>query len=305
MGQVHKWDGRTWTTYDLLVLDGFASEALVGGGAPVSMTVAPNGTLWVASCPYYEDKVHYSGGLHSYDGNEWKIYTYGGVPYTAASTPTAIGCDNGGQIFVGFNYGSVNRYRFDGTSWNADTADPIVKHSAVNCFVTSRSGKVFYIGVWDTIAGHVMTYSGVFQYQSNGSTTFDPLGLGADMKLSFSEDGSLWGCTYNGLWVNHATSGVASEPDNTASLSVYPNPFNNTATISYSLPTESAVTIDVFNAIGVRVAELSRDVREPSGEHSTAFDGRALPGGTYCVQIRALTNEGTVLSQSAYLSLLR
>ena len=63
-------------------------------------------------------------------------------------------------------------------------------------------------------------------------------------------------------------------------------------TISYSLPEESPVTIEVFNVLGQRVATLVEATSKPAGRHAIAWDARhmaqgKLPSGTYVVRFEA------------------
>jgi hypothetical protein len=67
----------------------------------------------------------------------------------------------------------------------------------------------------------------------------------------------------------------------------YPNPFNPTTTISYSLPTESDITISVFNTLGELVKSFEQGVRN-NGFHSFVFDGSNLSSGVYFYKITAL-----------------
>ncbi len=56
------------------------------------------------------------------------------------------------------------------------------------------------------------------------------------------------------------------------SLSNYPNPFNPTTTINYSIPRRRNIELAVFNVKGQRIKTLINDVM-PSGEHSVIWDG--------------------------------
>jgi hypothetical protein len=70
---------------------------------------------------------------------------------------------------------------------------------------------------------------------------------------------------------------------------VYPNPFNGTAVISYSLKIPRRVQIRVLNAAGQEVRVLS-DATMPVGRHNILWDGRDAQGdevaaGAYYVQV--------------------
>ncbi|MCK6562263.1 phytase [candidate division KSB1 bacterium] len=66
----------------------------------------------------------------------------------------------------------------------------------------------------------------------------------------------------------------------------YPNPFNPATTITYSVPEESAVKLQVYNLAGQIVATLVNR-RVPAGRHQATFDAAALPTGVYIAVLRA------------------
>ena len=55
-------------------------------------------------------------------------------------------------------------------------------------------------------------------------------------------------------------------------LSNYPNPFNPTTTINYSLKENSKVSLNIYNIKGQKVKQLVSD-HLPSGQHSVVWDG--------------------------------
>jgi photosystem II stability/assembly factor-like uncharacterized protein len=63
-------------------------------------------------------------------------------------------------------------------------------------------------------------------------------------------------------------------------LAVYPNPFNPTATISFSLPAAQLVQIRVMDVLGRTVQEALLG-KMTAGAHDIRFDGSALPSGLY------------------------
>ena len=79
-----------------------------------------------------------------------------------------------------------------------------------------------------------------------------------------------------------------------ASFSVeqnYPNPFNPTTTIDYSLPSQSRVSIRIYNVLGQSIRTLV-DETQSAGEYSVTWDGKnqageAVSTGLYFYRIQA------------------
>jgi len=67
---------------------------------------------------------------------------------------------------------------------------------------------------------------------------------------------------------------------------VYPNPFNPTASIKFSLRDKVHVTAMVFNLLGREVAVLS-DRPMTAGSHQLTFDGSNLTSGIYFLRFEA------------------
>ncbi|MEP2011452.1 MAG: T9SS type A sorting domain-containing protein [Balneola sp.] len=67
----------------------------------------------------------------------------------------------------------------------------------------------------------------------------------------------------------------------------YPNPFNPSTTIQFGLPEQSAVSLEVFDILGRKVATLLNKETRTAGRHSIRFDGRALASGVYLYRLRA------------------
>jgi hypothetical protein len=66
----------------------------------------------------------------------------------------------------------------------------------------------------------------------------------------------------------------------------YPNPFNPTTTIVFHVAARSHVSLNVYDMLGRKVAQLINEEMMP-GKYKTAFDGAALPSGAYFYRLQA------------------
>ena len=83
----------------------------------------------------------------------------------------------------------------------------------------------------------------------------------------------------------------SQHPTHFALAPAFPNPFNGSTQITYTLAAESPVELRVYNALGQAVRTLLRQQRE-AGTHQIHWDGRddqgrALASGTYLLIMRA------------------
>ena len=67
-------------------------------------------------------------------------------------------------------------------------------------------------------------------------------------------------------------------------LGARPNPATRATTLRFRLAQAAHVRMDVYDALGRRVATLADGTREP-GEHELTLDGRALPAGVYLCRL--------------------
>ena len=70
---------------------------------------------------------------------------------------------------------------------------------------------------------------------------------------------------------------------------LYPNPFNPFLTVSYSLPSETTVSISIYNMLGERVSTLINERYLASGYHRVRWDASVFPSGMYFVKIQTPT----------------
>ncbi|MEM6645238.1 MAG: T9SS type A sorting domain-containing protein [Bacteroidota bacterium] len=83
----------------------------------------------------------------------------------------------------------------------------------------------------------------------------------------------------------------------------YPNPFNPSTAIPFSLPEAAEVTLDVFDILGRRVLDQPNTLYAP-GRHAITVDASAWASGTYIYRIRA-TSAGTTQQASGRMMLVK
>lgn len=87
-------------------------------------------------------------------------------------------------------------------------------------------------------------------------------------------------------WMIDSTD-AADDPvivPNDFALVAYPNPFNATTTLQFTLSQSSPVSLKVFDLLGREVATIVNDTRE-AGTHEVAFDGTSFSSSIYFARL--------------------
>jgi hypothetical protein len=71
----------------------------------------------------------------------------------------------------------------------------------------------------------------------------------------------------------------------------FPNPFNPTTTIDYQLPTDSRVSIVVYDLLGQEIKRLVDEVKQ-AGYHDQRFDAAGIASGVYFYRMTAHPLDG-------------
>jgi len=74
------------------------------------------------------------------------------------------------------------------------------------------------------------------------------------------------------------------EPEAGYKFSGYPNPFSNNATLTYTIPENGKVKLNVYNAIGKLVSELVNET-QAGGNHTVVFSQQSLSYGMYTFKL--------------------
>jgi len=88
----------------------------------------------------------------------------------------------------------------------------------------------------------------------------------------------------NGVFTISGLSEIESAPGKISLDSAYPNPFNPTTTISFGLPVDSEVSIQIYNLQG-RVVETLASQFMQAGYHSVTWNANNYSSGVYFVKM--------------------
>jgi hypothetical protein len=77
----------------------------------------------------------------------------------------------------------------------------------------------------------------------------------------------------------------------------YPNPFNPSTTISYAVPVQSQVKIEIYNSIGENITELV-NLNQSAGSYQVTWSAEYIPSGIYFYSMEAIPSDGSEFFRS-------
>gem|GEM_PF-1876618 len=173
------------------------------------------------------------------------------------------------------------------------------------------------IGYWSAnVSGGVSPYS--YQWQARntcrtgyncGSETWQP--AGTQQTISYTYSSSVYSLelkvTVTDNQSTSTTSGIYTvyyDPPSYSLTATGPNPFNPTTNLSYALPEQADVTMEVYNIMGRKVATLADGSKQP-GRYTVRFDASHLASGMYLVHFTARAASGQITRKTMKLQLLK
>jgi hypothetical protein len=164
-----------------------------------------------------------------------------------------------------------------------------LSNGIVSVTATNLSVKVTLTGNSGAVAGELVDGSGTV-VASNNSTSTNPFTLTAPgpglyrVNAGYKAPSMRWDSSL--VQVTAATSVRMDVPLEFSLEGNYPNPFNPTTTIAFSLPEPERAKLTVFDLQGNVVATLVNG-RTEEGRHTAVFDGTGLPSGVYFYRLQA------------------
>jgi hypothetical protein len=291
IGNLAKWDGQSWSSvgtsfnlesnqfiWSLASYEGYliAGGDFAGPSNPGNRVARFDGTNWLPMGPGFSDRVRalgvhngdlFAGGkfvdIHGKDflrriarwnGSNWENVGGGlnGVPRTF----TSLGQD----LIAGGSFGSTGGgiaariARWNGQEWSG-------LGSGAGFDVTTAWGR----GLDLYICG---------QFENAGLKPARYIGLWTD-EVPPSPEGPL----------------VVQEHAATSTIALFPNPFRESTTIRYSVPSAGHVTLQLFDVTGRRIRDLVETTQD-EGEHRITWNGmdsagRAVVPGVFFYRLEA------------------
>lgn len=90
-------------------------------------------------------------------------------------------------------------------------------------------------------------------------------------------------------FINFNNLGIEEHPETFVLKHNYPNPFNPSTTIVFGLPEAADVTLEIYNAIGRKVATIINE-RMDAGYHDFIWDASGVASGVYFYRMKAQGN---------------
>lgn len=161
--------------------------------------------------------------------------------------------------------------------WTSDSEDP----ATFNPVATVPASQLYYIDTWTTLG---KPYDYTTYYAVKAKNSYNKFSLLSNSIGTYTVRPPRKESEFGEEEI------IAEETPNEYSIISYPNPFNPAAKIQFSLPTESRVTLEVYNILGERVSELLNEVRQ-AGTMEVQFNGASMPSGIYIYRFRAVSLE--------------
>ncbi|MEB2296615.1 MAG: T9SS type A sorting domain-containing protein [Ignavibacteria bacterium] len=216
----------------------------------------------------------------------------------------AIGGFNGKLSFYE-NTGNPASYEFTsnpayfGTLDIGDNSTPFFidynEDDVLDLFSGSRNGEMFYFKndgnnispIWSLITNQFIPEN----FGGNTFPCFFDIDNDTDSDLFL---GNVKGGLY--FYLNSMITSVAEwelTPVDNYSIATFPNPFNPSTRIKYSIPDNGFVNLSVYNLLGEKIAQLVNEIKT-AGEYESEFDGSGLASGVYIAKLVSNNNHHTI-----------
>ena len=249
---VSSFDGQTWATYT--EANGLVDNTIY------AIAVDSNNTTWFGT----------RKGLSSFDGSLWTTHDAGGFLVEVIVRDIAVDMDN--VKWIGTDNGVAS---FDGEQWTIFTTENsgLVYDFVVSIAIDHNNVKWFGCA----FNGGLASFDGTTWKQY---TRRDGLVSEQINDIAVDRNNVKWFATnygiasYDDTKQNNPAFTLSDVPQQSLKLTGnYPNPFNPSTTIEFTLSESDFTTIAIYNITGQKIRELAADYM-PAGTHSLVWDGK-------------------------------
>ena len=257
---------------------GKGSPYIATGDCRLQNVVMQDGFLHTAfSMKYGGGKIKPGAGIRYL-----KISTAGLVATNVSSFTSAVDqyypsvtVDGSGNMFVVFSRSSATEYA------------SMYKTGMMTTETAIEAGTLVKAGQGLVTNGRWGEYNGIHNDPSNSGAVW--------MYSGWEASNSTWGSyvAATSFGAPPVTQSAPNSQEGTihsfALNANYPNPFNPSTLISYTLPEEAHAKLIVYDALGRQVATLADDV-QAAGAHQVTFNAAGLSSGVYFYRLEAGKN---------------
>ena len=199
------------------------------------------------------------------------------------NTISSVLLTNSGCMFAGTEGGALYRSCDDGMNW---INIALTEMTSINCMLKTVEGYIF---VGDS--------TGIFRSTDNGDT-WDKLNSGLTdiniQSLLIGHSGHLYLGSSKGIIFKSSetvTTDLEFENNTPQTFHLYqnfPNPFNPSTSIRFSVPQRTHIQLKVFDIIGCEIVTLVNEELE-AGNYDITFSAGGISTGVYIYQLKAGT----------------
>lgn len=295
------------------------------GSLANGVTVGPDGTIFLANGndglrAFTYDGDSFTNTAHIYeDGHGWQVavgldgtvflangtgglraYTYDGSSFTntahivpgGGAGTSNISVGSGGTLFVSVSWAGLRAYNYDGSSFTyAGSVNHGDHYNSAQGTCVAPDGTVF-------LANYE---AGLYAMSFNGNSFTDLASIndpGSAWSVALGSDGIVFLANRTGGLRAYFYDGFAivdsgpSVPRLSALEQNFPNPFNPSTQIVFTLPEQAVASVRIYDISGQLVTNLLSPETMPAGRHQIRWNGRnkdglPMPSGTYFYRLEA------------------
>lgn len=159
----------------------------------------------------------------------------------------------------------------------------------VSLAVTDLQVQITVSGTSNDVAGELVDASGTV-VAFNNSTSSNPFTLTAPGPGNYTVNAGYAGpLRWDSASVSITITDIGENSANPTLFMLYhnyPNPFNPSTKIKYSVPEEEFISIKIYDALGNQISSVVNE-RKPAGVYEVEFNGSGLSSGVYYYKIEA------------------